>query len=273
MTQHQEIRNILTHFSFSDPEISVYLATLSLTNPSVTEIAKKAELNRTAAYFHIKNLLKKGVLQETRKGRTLHFVATPPSHITGNIEKLLTNLKGFLPQLESLQTQEHHKPLIEMTESKTGYFKVYDHLSSLPPGSTFRVIEGKKPTELEFSLLTEEQWTTFFTRVIERNITTKAIFTKECFDVPDTSFSKKTAQIFRDRTWDLRMLPESILPLDDLAFIYENKVSILFPDSAFVLTITHPGVAKIFATIFDALFHFAEPQPNGWSTKKTVDPI
>lgn len=260
------LKTLLRQFAFSDIETDVYIAALSLGPCGVADIAEKMSKNRTAIYFHIKNLLQKGILKESRKGRKIRYVALPPTELADHFSRITTDFKSLVPQLESLFKVEKEIPLIEVTESTRGYFKVYDEISSLPVGSTFRVLEGKDALVKEFALLSEEEWRIFFTRAAERKIETRGIFTKESLRVPTQALSSENFKNIGERIWHLRTLPESILPFQQLLFIYGEKIAFLFPDSSLVVTIKHKDIANSLAAVFDGLFHFATIIPKGWKT-------
>lgn len=258
----------LKYFSFSPQESEIYQAVLRLGSPSVSELSRKIQKNRTAVYFHIKNLIERKILKETRKGKVLRFIATSPSELSEQFQRAVTDFKSVVPQLEALQTIEQETPLIEITESRKGYFNVYDEISSLPRGSTFRVLEGKDALIKEFKLLNPTEWNMFFNRVIERNIETRGIFTKESLLIPQEALTKENFDLIGSRVWHLRTLSEHILPFQQLLFIYGDKIAFLFPHTALVMTIKHKNIAESLSAIFDGLFTFAKPIPKSWRSSQ-----
>ncbi len=251
--------DILRHFSFTQDQAEVYLAILSLEKPGVTDIARKIGKNRTAVYFHIKHLLEKNVIKEARKGRRLRFIAVSAAELAEMFEQSLTDFKSFIPQLESLQRIEQEHPIIEVLESKKGYYKIYDEISSMSKGSTFRIIEGKKALRNELALLTEYEWKTFFERAQKRDIETKGIFTEESLHMPRQLLSKELFHCAMQRIWHMRTLPESLLPFDQLLLIYRDKTAFLFPDIKLTVTIQQKEIASLLRAVFDSLYHFATP--------------
>ena len=251
--------DILRHFSFTQDQAEVYLAILSLEKPGVTDIARKIDKNRTAVYFHIKHLLEKNVIKEARKGRRLRFIAVSPAELAEMFEQSLTDFKSLIPQLESLQRIEREYPIIEVLESKKGYYKIYDEISSMSKGSTFRIIEGKKALRNELVLLTEYEWKTFFERAQKRGIETKGIFTEESLHMPRQLLSKELFNLAMQRIWHMRTLPESLLPFDQLILIYRDKIAFLFPDVKLTVTIQQNEIASLLRAVFDSLYHFATP--------------
>ncbi len=260
----KEITRIFSHLGKSEIEAATYLAALAIGSGSAAEIAQKTGEGRTKIYFHIKNLVKDGLLKESRKGQKQIFIPIPPSDLASLVSAWATNLQSLVPQLEALQITTAQTPTIEVSESRTGYFQVYNEISSMPKESTFRVLQGKTSMQQELTLLENETWQIFFTRIIERGIKTKALFTKESKEVPKSLLSQENMLLMQKRAWDLAMLPEATLNTQQLMFIYENKVAFLFPETALVMKITHQGIANTLAATFDALHTFGEKNTPSW---------
>lgn len=253
------IINLLTNFSFAPQEAEVYVAALSLGTARLTQLAKKVGKNRTAVYFHARNLVQKGILKETKKGKILYFTPIAPVELADQFDRHTTDFKSQLPQLEALGRIETDIPLIEVTESHAGFYKVYDEIASLPVGGMFRILEGRHALEGELKLLTPDEWHMFFKRMVERKIETKGLFTKEGLNLPQKILSTQNIELLHRRIWHLRMTPEERLPFQDMLMIYGNKCSFLFPDSSLVVTIKHRGISAALTIIFDALYLTAEP--------------
>ena len=264
MSLQTEIKTIFVHLGRSAIEAETYLAALSLGSGTATQIAQKTGEGRTKVYFHVKKLVRAGLLKESRKGQLQIFIPIAPSELSGKVSQWATDLRGLVPQLEAAQKASAETPTIEVSESRTGYFKVYDEISSMPIGSSFRVLQGKASMEQELKLLGHETWGIFFSRIVDRAITTNALFTKECQSVPRNLLSSENFERMQLRKWNLVLMPESILKMQQLMFIYQNKVAFLFPETALVMTITHQGIADILGSAFDALHAFGEKVVPTW---------
>lgn len=252
------IQEILHQFSFTKSESAIYIAILKLGKAGVSDIAKKAGVNRTAAYGSIKNLIDRGVITQTKIDNVMHFLAVPPSELAEKFQDLTDSFKTAVPHLETLNRIEGETPIVEVTESQSGYFKVYESITNLPAGATFRVIEGRASYIDELSLLSDDQLNFFFGKMVEKKIETKAIFTEESLSVPSYELSPENLRLDKSRIWHIRSLPQSILPLQNLALIYGNRVSFLFPEVSLVLTIRHHGLVLVIEAMFDALFNFGK---------------
>jgi len=260
----QSPKELLTHFNVSEQEAEIYIAALTLGKSSINDIAKKIGKSRTAIYFHVDHLLEKGLLKEARQGKLTRLVATPPSEVVSSLDRKMTELKSLLPVLESLQKADIETPVIEVTESKRGFYKVYDEVASLPVGSTFRVLEGAESLSDELSLLSQQQWFDFFTRIVERKIHTKALFTKSSFALPQAKLAKRNIDLVRKRSWTVRSISDELLPMQKMIVFYGNKMAILFPDTQLVVIIQHESITKQFSMMFDALFEQGRPVERAW---------
>jgi len=257
-------KETLSHFNLSPQETDVYLALLSLGKAGISLIAKRLKKNRAGVYFHVKNLMEKGVIKETRAGKALQYVAVAPKDLGERFEQWMGDFKSLIPWLESLKKVDAETPVIEVYDSKQGYFRIYEEISFGPVGSMFRVLEGTEALDEEFSLLPQEQWNVFFTRVAERKIETKALFTVESTNIPTKKLTRKNQTAMAVRVWHLRLIPESILPFQQLLFVYGDKIAFMFPRTSLVVTIKHKAIADALATMFDGLYQLGKPAPQGW---------
>ncbi len=264
MSLQTEVRTIFNHLGRSTIEAETYLATLSIGSGTAAQIAQKTGEGRTKVYFHVKKLVRDGLLKESRRGQSQIYFALPPRELSARVSKWATDLREIVPQLEAAQKASAETPIIEVSESKAGYFKIYNEISSIPVGSSFRVMIGKTALEQELDLLSHDAWNTFFTRIVERNITTVGIFTQESLATPGQKLSPDNQILLNQRRWNLSVLPESTLNMQQLMFIYQNKVAFLFPETALVMTITHQGIADILGSTFDALHTFGEKVSPTW---------
>lgn len=264
MNKSEPIEKLLQAFSFSQDEAEVYIAALSLGRATISQISRKLKKSRTATHFHIQKLLERKALQHVKKGRRQLITAIAPKELMNEIHTRTSSLEKLLPQLESLARIDAQLPRFDMSESREGYWKVYEEISYLPYGSSVRMLEGKVAVENELSLLMPYQWELFWQRMIERNIQTNALFTEELVSATNRKTNTSQREFLQKRTWNIGTLPHASLPIDQLMILYKDKVAFLFPDSALVLVMQHRGVTSILAGMFDSLYAFAKPLRNPW---------
>lgn len=261
---NKEVYKILKHFSFSETETEVYLAILKLGRAGVTEIARKIDIGRTAAYFHIKNLVERGYLKKVKAQSKYYFMAEKPEELAQEFEKNISNFKSLLPELDLLNKLDQETPVIDIKESSRAMMDIYDDLGHLPPNSEFRVIQGKKSMHQEIETLNNEVWLKFFDAVVKNKILTRAIFTEEAIIEAKQNFSQEELKSIRTRKWLVSVLKEENLPFDELIYMYGNKVVFVFPESSTVVFIKHRRIFQAVKAIFDALHFFAKSEPHPW---------
>lgn len=251
-------KELLAHYNLSEHESTIYLALLSLGKTGAAHIAKKAGMNRTAVYFHVNHLIEKKFVHQVRSGKLMKYVAISPRDLAERFDRWTTDFKSLIPWMESLQKVEVETPRIEVSDSRNGFYQLYDDISSLPTGSMIRVLEGREAVLGEFSALSQEQWQTFFKRLIERKIETKALFTNELMQAVPAKMSKKNQELLRERIWHLRLIPEQLLPFQKLLMIYGRKLSFIFPSTSLVVTIDHREIVDAITCMFDGLYQLGK---------------
>src|SRR3989339_271481 len=108
--------NHLLQLGLSEKEAEVYLAALQLGFCSVQKIAEKAEINRTTAYTHIRNLITRGLIKTEEKNGKAYLVAEKPEKLRHiwqtqeqEIRRRKLTLDLIMPELESLYSVEEEK--------------------------------------------------------------------------------------------------------------------------------------------------------------------
>jgi len=259
-----EITQILQKFSFSEQETKIYLTSLKLGKSSITKIANTAKIGRTNAYFHIKNLINQNVLQESKKGTKIFITPTKPSTLVNKLQTNVNILKNLVPQLDSLIDSEDALPQIEILESALGFQQVYEEIAHMPQGSEFKVLENNNAGEAELALLSSEQWSIFFKKIIQKKIITKALFTNKLINNIKTQITPNSYKNLSNRMWNIKSLEENQLPVDNLILLYNNKVAFLTPDSSLVVIMQHKSIVNMIDVLFETIFGFAEKVESPW---------
>jgi HTH-type transcriptional regulator, sugar sensing transcriptional regulator len=98
MDQNEEqLKNI---FGLDAYEARLYVAAIRTDKGTVTDLAKKAGIPRTAAYEPIKSLLKQGLLAAVKVGKRTHYRGTPPARLKHILERRQVQLKEVVERLE-----------------------------------------------------------------------------------------------------------------------------------------------------------------------------
>lgn len=255
-------KQILLRFGLHPIEVDCYLNLLALGSATVSDVAKRIEKSRSLAYFHLKHLKDRGFIEESRRKTILRYVPKPASAVMQLIQSWTDDLRDQLPLLEALRFVDQETPTIHVSESTRGFFDIYEEVAALPVGSIFRVFEGSTAMKGELGLVQPKRWERFFTRMIERRIKTKALFTDSSLKIAQSTLSDTNSALFRKRLWDVRMVDERSLPFQNLVCIYGDKVSFLFPDISLIVSLKHQRIAQTLQIMFDGLFTLGKPRKN-----------
>lgn len=266
ISELEKASDLLQSFSFTKDQVDVYLACLRLGPATNAQITRKIDKSRTATLFHVRKLLDKRILSATKRGSKKLLTAIPPRDLLSVIHEKTMSLDRLLPQLNALSQVATETPIFDISESRDGYWRVYEEISYLPIGTTIRVMEGAQATENELSLLLPHQWEEFWARIIERNIQTKGMFTRETISTVASHVTDDQRALLRKRVWSARFLPHSALCIDQLMILYNYKAAFLFPDTSLVLVLQHKGVFAILSSLFDSIYSFATPIRDPWGT-------
>ncbi len=213
------IKAHLLNFNFSEKESDVYIALLRLGKGSVTEISRKAGINRTTGYDILSSLSNKGLISVSGKEPKQEYVAESPVKITEYLRKkaaeamdLVKKSEEIVPELTIMHTIKN-RPKIVFYEGNEGLRHVYeDTLSSSETILAYATVDDMY-TNIP-NLFPE-----YFRRRAAKNIFARAI-------VPKTPMG-----IERKNHDGEEMRETALIPPDKYYFspeinIYDNKVMI-----------------------------------------------
>lgn len=120
----KKIIEYLTKLDFSETEAKIYLVLLEKGSMTVSELAEKAKINRTATYGYINNLLEKGVIAKS-KGESNKVIANPPEQLYYLVDEKLSAAKTIQEELAPVITTLNQSFLrsINSNNSHMKYFK------------------------------------------------------------------------------------------------------------------------------------------------------
>ena len=95
---------ILRELGFSEREIKIYLALLSLGQTTVGPIAAKTRMQHSKVYQTLEKLIDKGLVSFVIKSKTRHFEAQDPKHILGFIKEKERRFAEILPDLQQMKS-------------------------------------------------------------------------------------------------------------------------------------------------------------------------
>ncbi len=217
--QTLHIEKSLEFIGFSEKEILVYIALLELGAGSVTQISRKAGINRPSGYHVLASLTAKGLVQVSGKEPKQEFVAESPDKIEVLISEQLEKQKKYLeearlviPELKSIHNI-NNRPKVLFYEGKEGLQKVYeDTLTSHEEIRAFASVEDIKPTLPHY-------FPDYYKRRAKKGISIRAIF-------PESADARERASLDKQELRQSLIVPSSQFGFHPEINIYDNKVMI-----------------------------------------------
>lgn len=237
--------NQLKNLGFSAKEAKVYLALLELGPSTTTEIARKANINRTTGYDVLESLAGHGLINPIGETKIQKFVAESPEKVIVYLEnkikteqEQLKQAQALLPELLSFYNIKE-KPKVRFYEGIGGMKDAFeDTLTS--DGEILAYAVGFDM----FNVLGREYFKNYFKKRVEKNIKVRVI-------APDDLGSRTVVQN------DKKELRESVLVSKDKFYfsvetnIYNNKVMIVSWKEKFAIILESEEIASAQKKIFE----------------------
>lgn len=256
------LKEKLKNLGFSDNEAGVYVALLELGDSVVSEIAKKAELNRSTAYVTLEFLAKRGLVsisEEADKARL--YKPTSPERLiqilaeeARKATELVEVAKNIVPDLQAVQQQNKAQEAsstkkydIRYYEGLEGMKTVYE--DTLTATETIRVYASVENTSLALPSYFPE----YVKRRTEKGIETRVIF-------PNTEEATETVMGTIKKAGQKGAF---LVPKEEYAFspeinVYDDKVAFLSFQEKYGLIIQSEELTGALKKIFEMSWKGAE---------------
>ncbi len=201
----QRITAILKQFDCNPRETQIYMHCLAVGQVSVQQLAKQLNQNRVTVHGAVDQLIEKGLLFETRKGKRRLIAAEDPTVLfrlwqqkQAEWELTKTNLEHVTKMLSSLQRPDASVPTVKLYEGVDGLKKMLEEtLSAKGEVLVFTYVD------LFSKLLSPSYLEKYYARRAEKGIRTRLIF-------PLAEFGKKVNAKAKQYKMQIRFLPPEI---------------------------------------------------------------
>ncbi|MEK9165409.1 MAG: helix-turn-helix domain-containing protein [Patescibacteria group bacterium] len=216
---NQNLQQSLANLNFTNKEAKIYLALLELGKGTVTQITRKAGLNRTTGYDILDSLTNRALVSISGKEPKQEYIAEPPDKIlTGLTEQIAQNKKqleqarAILPQLRSIHNVGD-RPKVKFYEGKEGLIQVYeDTLSSKETIKAFATVDDMHRTLPDY-------FPKYYKRRAQKGIAIDAI-------IPDTKMARERVAHNKEEKRTVALIPADKFYFSPEINIYDNKVMI-----------------------------------------------
>ena len=177
MKKNKIIEKQVQATGLSSNEVSAYLALLDLGKGTVSQISRKAGLNRTTGYDILDRLVAKRLVSISGKEPKQEYLAESPDRIENLLldeleekQNQLENARKTIPQLKSMHNVAG-RPQIRFYEGTEGLQQVYeDTLTSNEPIRAYASVEDVHKALPNY-------FPQYYKRRTQKNIPIRAIFT------------------------------------------------------------------------------------------------
>ena len=177
----------------SKKEMAIYLSNLRVGSSAVQEIAKRAGINRTAAYDILTSLERKGFVSYTISSGKRYYQATKPERLLGLIKEREQLVKKAIPELQTISESTAERPKVEVYVGINGIKTVFEMI--LREAKEFRVMASKT----QLSKLFKYYFPNFVKRRIQKGIKVRMITDAEPYD--KKAPNKRIKKPIKTATW------------------------------------------------------------------------
>lgn len=211
----------LKYFDCNARESEIYLKFLSAGPSSVQDIARELRQNRVTVHHATEQLIDKGLLFETRKGKRRLIAAETPDVLyrllqkrENEIELTKLNLDHVVNLLSSIQAGDTSIPAVKLYQGVDGFKKMLEETLQNKTGKVcvFTYVD------LFSKLLDPDYLEDYFARRAKKNITTRLIF-------PPCPFVERVNKKAKEYKIEVRLLPPELKWTSGI-FSWDDKVSI-----------------------------------------------
>ncbi len=240
----QKTKELLVTIGFSEHQAAVYMALLKLGRATVSEIARKAGINRTTGYDILDSLVEKGMVTISGKKPKQEYVAESPQRIGTYLEaeaertsKQISIAKELIPELSSAHNVTD-RPRVMFYEGKEGLERVYeDTLTSHEPIRGYANVEDMHNTLPNY-------FPRYYARRAEKKIMIRGIF-------PATPAALERTRHDAEETRESALIPADQYYFSPEIDIYDDKVMIASWREKLGIIIQSKEVAEAMKSIYE----------------------
>jgi sugar-specific transcriptional regulator TrmB len=117
-----ELKELLAKSGFSDKEIAVYQAMLALGPALVSDIAARADINRSTTYVILGTLAKRGLVSDTERRGVKIYHPLPPEKLVTQFEQVAEQYAEYAKSARKIVSQLKIKAPAKGVEPKVHFF-------------------------------------------------------------------------------------------------------------------------------------------------------
>ncbi|MBP9718720.1 hypothetical protein KBD59_05515 [Candidatus Gracilibacteria bacterium] len=240
-----DLFNVVKNIGLTDKEARVYLACLELGSSSVSEIARRARINRVTTYDVLEKLLQKGMVHYLEKNGKTYFDATDPHKVSSDMRQRTDDFKHALPEFKRLRGEAIH-PRIRYYEGLDGIKAIYEDTLT----SKTEILNYSNSREIR------EHWPAYDKEYVQKRAD-KKIFLRGISPLDD--HGKWVRSQDNEYHREIRLVPSQEFTFTNEINIYDDKVAIIsYKDVPLIgMIIESQEIANTQRDIFKMAWEFA----------------
>jgi sugar-specific transcriptional regulator TrmB len=253
------ISDYLKKLGLSEIEASIYKGLLEKGSCSIMELANYLGMKRITVHFNVENLIKKGLIAQTKIGARRRIIAEAPEKLSFLLKQQEENLKSlqedFPTALKAMSSLFNKNSQVSLEDVEVLYYKGSDSFKQVSQ----RSIDNAKDEILFISNL--DQWYNIYTKDLDEKYYIPERLKRDIKLKILTFESDKTKSL---RTEDKKLAREiKFLPkemnFNTTIMIYGEEVSLMISHKPYnSIVIRDKDFHKTFSNIFNALWLIAE---------------
>lgn len=236
---------ILNKIGLNGKESKIYLSLVERGPLLISQIAKQAGLYRPAIYKNLPNLISKGLVSVSPKGKQRLYIAESPEKLKILVDELTHELESVIPELDASYRAKEKKPVMKFLQGKTAItFVLNDLVHSLKKDDIFYRYSSVKDSKRSSKYLPRDYRQIRDQKQLQRFVITN-----------DNTMIGKKPRLERA----VKFIPKNygLFDYDITQIIYGDKVAFLDYNTETVLIIENSIIAefqkKIFKLLYDKL--------------------
>jgi len=240
---------VLLNLGLSPEEAEIYLSLLNNGPQTAIGLGKSTKVKRTYVYRIATDLIKKGLVNQSKRNKTTIFAPLSPDHLLSLAEERKQkaqaaerSLEGVLTQLKEKYVSIDEKPMVTTYEGVSGLKKIYNDMIS----EGKEILAMLQTSEVEPEL---RDWlkSVFVPKRAEAGINAKVILA-----------SGKLAEEYQSRNdqalREVREVPKDRFPFPHEVDVYGDKIAFIHykkSEPLIGILIYHPSMAKTMRAWFE----------------------
>ncbi len=216
------IQTQLKHFDCNASEAEIYVKCLEMGPSSVQEIARAMRKNRVTVHSSVVQLIDKGLITESRKGKRRLIVAEEPDVLyrllqkkQSELEVIETNLDYVTKLLYQARSTDTARPTVKFYEGVDGFKKMLEESLDNKSGRVYVFTY----VDIFSKVINPDYLENYFVRRAKKKIRTQLIF-------PPCDFADRVNKKASEYLIEVRLLPPELVWKSGF-FSWDNKVALM----------------------------------------------